>query len=151
MQLGKYRLIRQLGKGGMGEVWEGRLDGEHGFERRVAIKCMAARGDAFETRFLDEARIASRLHHANIVAVLDYGIADGLPFQVLELVDGLDLQSAIELGKPLPAELALHVCTEVAWALAHAHAACGPDGQSLGIVHVMPALVELASHFLTKR
>jgi Protein kinase domain len=60
---------------------------------------------------------------------------------VLELVDGLDLQSALELGKPLPLELALHVCTEVAHALSHAHEARAPDGQTLGIVHrdVKPA------------
>ena len=91
--------------------------------------------------FLDEARIASHLHHANIVSVLDYGIADGLPFQVLELVGGLDLQSALALGGPLPPELALHVCTEVAYALGHAHEAHAPDGQPLGIVHrdVKPA------------
>jgi serine/threonine-protein kinase len=98
-------------------------------------------GRIHDDGFLDEARIASHLHHANIVSVLDYGIADGLPFQVLELVDGLDLQSALALGKPLPPELALHVCTEVAYALSHAHGAHGPDGQPLGIVHrdVKPA------------
>jgi hypothetical protein len=98
-------------------------------------------GRIHDDGFLDEARIASHLHHANIVAVLDYGIAGGLPFQVLELVDGLDLQSALALGAPLPPELALYVCTEVAYALSHAHEARAPDGQPLGIVHrdVKPA------------
>jgi serine/threonine protein kinase len=138
----RYRLRRRLGRGGMAEVFEATAVGERGFERTVALKRMLPEiGRIHDDGFLDEARIASHLHHANIVSVLDYGIADGLPFQVLELVDGLDLQSALELGKPLSPELALHVCTEVAYALSHAHEARGPDGQPLGIVHrdVKPA------------
>jgi serine/threonine protein kinase len=138
----RYRLRRRLGRGGMAEVFEATAIGERGFERTVALKRMLPEmGRIHDDGFLDEARIASHLHHANIVSVLDYGIADGLPFQVLELVDGLDLQSAIALGKPLPPELALHVCTEVAHALSHAHEALAPDGNPLGIVHrdVKPA------------
>jgi serine/threonine-protein kinase len=126
----------------MAEVFEATAVGERGFERTVALKRMLPEmGRIHDDGFLDEARIASHLHHANIVSVLDYGIADGLPFQVLELVDGLDLQTALALGKALPPELALHVCTEVAYALSHAHGAHGPDGQPLGIVHrdVKPA------------
>jgi serine/threonine-protein kinase len=138
----RYRLRRRLGRGGMAEVFEATAIGERGFERRVAVKRMLPEiGRIHDNGFLDEARIASNLHHANIVAVLDYGIADGLPFQVLELVDGIDLQSALALGKPLPPELVLHVCTEVAYALCHAHEARAADGQPLGIVHrdVKPA------------
>ena len=138
----RYRLRRRLGRGGMAEVFEATAMGERGFERRVAVKRMLPEiGRIHDNGFLDEARIASNLHHANIVSVLDYGIADGLPFQVLELVDGIDLQSALALGKPLPPELVLHVCTEVAYALSHAHEARAPDGQPLGIVHrdVKPA------------
>ncbi|HEY2747242.1 MAG TPA: serine/threonine-protein kinase [Polyangia bacterium] len=138
----RYRLRRRLGRGGMAEVFEATAMGERGFERRVAVKRMLPEiGRIHDDGFLDEARIASTLHHANIVAVLDYGIADGLPFQVLELVDGIDLQSALALGRPLPPELVLHVCTEVAYALSHAHEARAPDGQPLGIVHrdVKPA------------
>ena len=138
----RYRLRRRLGRGGMAEVFEAVASGERGFARTVALKRMLPEiGRIHDDAFLDEARIASHLHHANIVSVLDYGIADGLPFQVLELVDGLDLQSALALGAPLPPELALHVCTEVAYALCHAHEACAPDGQPLGIVHrdVKPA------------
>jgi serine/threonine-protein kinase len=126
----------------MAEVFEATASGERGFERAVAVKRMLPEiGRIHDDGFLDEARIASRLHHANIVAVLDYGIADGLPFQVLELVEGLDLQSALDLGRPLSPELALQVCVEVTYALSHAHEALGSDGQPLGIVHrdVKPA------------
>src|SRR5207237_6362173 len=128
------------------EVFEAIATGERGFTRTVAIKRMLPEIErAHENMFLDEARIASHLHHANIVSVLDYGLADQRPFQVLEFVDGLDLQSAVALAKergaPIPVEVALHVCTEVAHALQHAHQARGPDGQPLGIVHrdVKPA------------
>ena len=144
----RYRLRRRLGRGGMAEVFEAVAIGERGFARTVALKRMLPEiGRVHDDGFLDEARIASHLHHANIVSVLDYGIADGLPFQVLELVDGLDLQGALALGGPLPPELALHVCTEVAYALSHAHEARAPDGQPLGIVHrdVKPANI-LASY-----
>jgi serine/threonine-protein kinase len=138
----RYRLRRRLGRGGMAEVFEAVAIGERGFARTVALKRMLPEiGRVHDDGFLDEARIASHLHHANIVSVLDYGIVDGLPFQVLELVDGLDLQSALPLAGPLPPELALHVCTEVAYALSCAHEAHAPDGQPLGIVHrdVKPA------------
>ena len=70
----------------MAEVREWVVAGAGGLERRVAIKRILPEhaGDAsFSRMFLDEARIASRLHHANVVAILDFGIADGIPFQVL--------------------------------------------------------------------
>ena len=75
----------------MAEVFEAELAGEHGFARRVALKRMladVAADPAAARRFLDEARIASQLHHANIVAVVDIGTLDDLPFQVLEYVTG---------------------------------------------------------------
>lgn len=141
-QSGRYRATRVLGRGGMAEVLEGVIAGAGGFERRVAIKRILPEhaGDAsFSRMFLDEARIASRLHHANVVAILDFGIADGIPFQVLELVEGIDASSlrkaVTSAGNVFPVEVALHVCIEIAHALAHAHGACGDDGKPLGIVH----------------
>ena len=131
----------------MAEVFEAELAGELGFIRKVAIKRMlgeAASDDLSARRFLDEARIASRLHHANIVSVIDVGLLDGLPFQVLELVDGIDayrLQS--RSGGVLPLEVALIIANDVAHALDHAHGALDRAGLSLGIVHrdVKPANV----------
>ncbi|MCX5747493.1 MAG: serine/threonine-protein kinase, partial [Proteobacteria bacterium] len=140
--VGRYRIVQRIGRGGMAEVLEAVAVGEHGFERRVAIKRLLAPTDAdadaamYARMFLDEARIAARLHHANIVAVLDYGIADGLPFQVLEHVDGIDLRPLIGIaGRPFPIALALHVCVEVGRALAYAHAVTDPLGTPLGLVH----------------
>jgi hypothetical protein len=123
----------------MAEVFEGELAGELGFVRRIAIKRMladAARDPVAAQRFVDEARIASRLHHANIVAVLDVGLLDGLPFQVLELVDGVDVaQLMARAGGTLPLAAAVIVAGDVAHALEHAHAAVDDAGVGLGIVH----------------
>lgn len=87
-------------------------------------------------RFLDEAKIASQLHHPNIVGVLDVGVLDGLPFHVLELVDGLDAEQLMQrLGGTLPVEVALFLANEVAHALAHAHAARDEHDVLLELVH----------------
>jgi protein kinase-like protein len=138
----RYHAKRLIKRGGMAEVYEGQVLGEGGFERRVAIKRLLAEhvvDESFLKSFVDEARIASQLHHANIVAVLDFGFADGLPFQVLELVDGMDLASAAaaarERRSPIPTELALWIVAEIALALDYAHAARDARGQPMGIVH----------------
>lgn len=132
--------MKLIGRGGMGEVWEGTLAGEHGFARRVAIKRMLRQeAPGWENRFMDEARIASRLHHANIVSVLDFGMDEGAYFQVLELIDGIDArhmyEKAMQRGTPLPPELCLHICIEVAHGLASAHSARDDAGRPLHIVH----------------
>lgn len=148
VEIGRYRIVRTLGRGGTAEVLEAQAEGAGGFTRRVAIKRLLpehASEPAYARMFLDEARIASALHHANIVSVIDYGIADGRPFQVLQYVDGIDAGRLADRArareKSLPVALVLHVCTEIAHALHHAHTALGDDGTSLGVVHrdVSPA------------
>ncbi|MAT25282.1 MAG: hypothetical protein CMN29_10030 [Sandaracinus sp.] len=131
-------MLRRLGRGGMAEVFEAVATGADGFERRVALKRVLpdkAADARFRAMFFDEARLASRLHHANVVAVLDYGLEGERPFQVLELVDGADLGALLDERGPLPLGLALHVGREVALALDHAHRAKGADGAPLGLVH----------------
>jgi serine/threonine-protein kinase len=123
----------------MAEVFEAELAGELGFSRKVAIKRMlgdAAADPGAAQRFLDEARIASKLHHANIVGVLDVGLLDDLPFQVLELVDGMNAQQLMaRAGGHLPLPIALILAGSVAHALDHAHSAHDDAGVPLGIVH----------------
>jgi len=123
----------------MAEVFEAELVGDLGFVRKVAIKRMLASAVAEPSaaqRFLDEARIASRLHHANVVAVVDLGLLDGLPFQVLEYVDGIDAQQLLaRAGGTLPLEIALVIAGDVAHALDHAHTAVDAAGLPFGIVH----------------
>jgi len=126
----------------MGEVLEAVARGASGFERRVAIKRLlrgAELDPAASRMFLDEARIASRLHHAGIVAVLDYGLDGTTPFQVLELVDGFDVAALIRRSAgaipAVPDDIALYIAAEVAHALAFAHEARDERGVPLGIVH----------------
>lgn len=139
---GRYRIERLIGRGGMGEVMEGYVRGEGGFERKVAIKRMladCASDEMFLRSFADEARIVSQLHHANIVGVFDFGLMDGLPFLVFEHVDGLDIDAleerCRELGRTITAEIALHITTEIAHALDYAHGARDREGRSMRLVH----------------
>lgn len=126
----------------MAAVYAAVAHGAHGFSRRVAIKRLLPElsdDPTFVRMFLDEARTVSRLHHAGIVAVVDYGIADGKPFHVLELVEGRDasavVRRALAVERPMPVEVALYVACEIAQALHYAHTAMDEHGQSLGIVH----------------
>lgn len=136
----RYRIGRRIGGGGMAEVFEAEAVGERGFSRRVALKRLREEllDEGSVRSFVDEATIASRLHHANIVSVLDFGLSDGRPFIVMELVDGVDLSELENLAqlrrRPLSPELALHVGVEVCRALDHAHRAT-EGGRPLGIVH----------------
>ncbi|MEM7677748.1 MAG: protein kinase, partial [Myxococcota bacterium] len=138
----RYRLARRIKGGGMAEVYEAYIVGEQGFERRVAVKKLRAASEndtAFMNSFVDEARIASQMHHANIVAVLDFGAENDVPYQVLEYVDGLDLEElrtkTEARGQRITPEIALAIITEVAHGLGYAHAATDPQGRNLDVVH----------------
>ncbi|MCC7537329.1 MAG: serine/threonine protein kinase [Deltaproteobacteria bacterium] len=130
----RYRLIRSLGSGGMAQVYEAVALGAEGFERRVAVKRILpqlASDAAVRRMFLDEARIASRLHHGNVVPVLDFGIVDGTELLVMEHVDGLDARAAVRgslaAGIAVEPGVALHIAAEIAHALAYL--------ASAGVVH----------------
>src|SRR4030095_9442778 len=100
----RYRLTRAIATGGMAQVYQAVAVGHHGFERRVAIKRVLpefAGNESMRRMFLDEARIASSLHHGNIRQVLDYGFVDQTEFLVMEYVDGIDLQRARSKGRTL--------------------------------------------------
>lgn len=148
-QLGPYRLVRRLGAGGMAEVFLAQSYGASGFERRVAIKTLlpALRGDAtFERILIEEARVASRLAHRNLVAVQDLGVARGEYFVVMEFVDGSDL-ATLANGHAIDVALALHFAEQIAAALDCVHDARDEEGRPLGLVHrdVSPSNI-LVSH-----
>ena len=98
-QVDRYSLERQIGKGGMAEVFLANADGPHGFRKPVAIKRILQRhtsGDNdYEERFIREARIAVSLGHANIVQILDFGSADGALYIVMEYVEGSELRKVL--------------------------------------------------------
>jgi serine/threonine-protein kinase len=140
--VGRYRLIRQLGAGGMAEVHLARVTGEAGFEKLVAVKLLqrwlAANAQIVES-FLDEARLASRLSHPNIVQVLDLGKADDDYFIAMEYIEGADLQrllaSCRRRGALVPLRVALQILRHVCDGLAAAHSATDAQGACLGLVH----------------
>jgi eukaryotic-like serine/threonine-protein kinase len=125
---GAYRLTRLLGQGAMGTVYEGHHTGAG---KRVAVKVMHRELLAYPelaARFRREAKVTSELHHPNIVSVFGLGATPaGQPYLVMEFLDGEDLQTRLEREGPLPAETVAQIVTQVASALAEAHAA--------GVVH----------------
>lgn len=122
--LGRYEVVREIGRGGFGIVWEAR-DRELG--RRVALKVLKVRGEPVrEKRLLAEAEVAARLAHPNIVTVLDVGRSAAGAFVIQEFLEGVPLSVRLDQGA-LPLREAVRICTEIARGLAHAHAA--------GVVH----------------
>jgi serine/threonine protein kinase len=138
---GKYRLLELVASGGMAEVWRAEAPGAEGFVKEVALKLIRgdhdARGD-FVRMFVQEARLASRLNHANIVQVFDFDQVDGRYYIAMELVRGRTLREVAdrcrEMGLRLGLARAVHVCAEVARALAYAHR-FREGGAPAGLVH----------------
>ncbi|WP_052390921.1 serine/threonine-protein kinase [Streptomyces sp. NRRL B-24484] len=127
---GRYRLLRELGRGGHGTVFRG---WDHELGREVAVKTPSPRADggegpeAVRGRFDREARLLARLHHPGIVGVLDRGTHGGTAFIVLEYLPGPDLQTLLtERGRPLDPRDVLHHGHRIADALDHAHTRPAP-------------------------
>ena len=120
--IGPWRLVRRIGRGGMGEVWLGeRRDGR--FEQQVAVKLLRHHGSGDATRMLREQRLLARLQHPNIARLIDAGsLPGGAPYMVMEYVEGVPLvQHCMAQALPLEARLALFVQVCDAVAFAHRH------------------------------
>ncbi|HEX4349093.1 MAG TPA: serine/threonine-protein kinase, partial [Verrucomicrobiae bacterium] len=116
----QLEIIALLGKGGMGAVYKAR---QPGLDRMVALKILpsqTASGPGFVERFNREARALARLNHPNIVAVYEFGTANGLPYFIMEFVDGLNLRELERAGK-LTAREALQIVPQICEALQFAH------------------------------
>ncbi|WP_139977594.1 serine/threonine-protein kinase [Nocardioides litoris] len=122
-----YRVVRQLGRGGMGVVFAA----EHlVLGRTVALKVLApelATQDDYRRRFSREASVLARLDSPHVVQVLDHGESDGCLYIATQYVAGGDLAQALRRHGPVPVPQALELCQQVAWALGDSHAA--------GVVH----------------
>lgn len=119
---GRYRLVRELARGGMGTVW---VAEDPLLARTVAVKVLdpaLATDDAVRLRFRREAVAAAAVSHPNIVATYDTGDDDGTAYIVMELVEGRTLREVIDQLGPLPVPLACDVAGQIADALAAAHA-----------------------------
>ena len=139
---GRYVLVRQLALGGMAEVWLARQTGIAGFEKLVVLKKIhphLVSNPEFVRMFLDEARTAGDLRHANVVNVTDVGADDGTYFIVMEYLHGRDLsqvgQRCVSRSEQVPLAHALQVISEAALGLDYAHRKNDLRGSPQQIVH----------------
>src|SRR5438552_6542455 len=133
--IGKYVLGEPIARGGMAEVWGARVEGPQGFVKSLALKFIleSFSGDSdLERLFVNEARLAAQLQHANLVSVFDFDkIADpdgspvGRYYIAMERVDGHDLRRALQAvqhrGRRLTPPIALHIAGEVLKGLRYVH------------------------------
>ncbi len=139
---GKYAVFDRIAAGGMGSVHIGRMRGPGGFGRVVAIKRLhphlAVERD-FRQAFVDEARTASRVQHANVAQMLDVVVEGEEVFLVMELVHGAVLSSLllprIKQGERIPMRVALGIMSQVLQGLHAAHTAVDEGGAPLHVIH----------------
>ncbi len=139
MRLGRYELVERIAVGGMAEIFIARETGLAGFQRRAVVKRILpglAQDEEFVQLFLDEARLAARLAHPNIVHIYELG-HDGESYYIaMEYVHGSDLGTLLDaMGGPLPVGDALHIVSDVLEGLHFAHTLCDAEGEPLGVVH----------------
>ena len=140
--IGRYALHGEIASGGMAVVHFGRLLGPVGFSRPVAIKRLhpqLAREPNVRAMFIDEARLASRIRHPNVVPTLDVVTDGGDLLLVMEYVHGESLQQLLRAvrkgGERVPLRITLAVMTAVLHGLHAAHEATTETGQALNVVH----------------
>lgn len=140
--LGRYRVVRELAKGGMGVVYLARAEGASGFVKPVVIKLLLPEHNEdprIVRMFVREARILSQLRHPSLVDVIEFGEQDGAYVLVLEYVRGyhlgLWLRYLSAKQREAPADVLIQITIDVLEALHHAHTQMHPDGSPMQIVH----------------
>jgi eukaryotic-like serine/threonine-protein kinase len=141
-RIGRYALYGEIASGGMATVYLGRQWGQAGFARTVAIKRLHpqhAKEPDFVAMFLDEARLAARIRHPNVVPTLDVVATDGELFLVMEYVQGESfsrlLRAARQRNESVPTRVVAAVLADVLHGLHAAHEATSEKGEPLGLVH----------------
>jgi serine/threonine protein kinase len=139
---GKYYLLERINVGGMAEVFKAKAFGVEGFERLLALKRILpniAEDEEFITMFIDEAKIAVQLQHANIAQIFDLGKVDDSFFIALEYVHGKDLRAIFDhfrkTSERMPAAQVCYVMMQVCEGLDYAHNKRDSQGRELGLVH----------------
>jgi serine/threonine protein kinase len=139
---GRYMILGRLGTGGMADALLAMLQGSMGFQKPVVLKRMHAslgRDSHFVKMFLDEARLAARLGHANVVATSEVGECDGHYFIAMDYLEGVSLDRVarkyIHEGREVPLGLLLRVLCDCLEGLHYAHELPDFDGSPLGVVH----------------
>ncbi|HEV8548047.1 MAG TPA: serine/threonine-protein kinase, partial [Polyangiaceae bacterium] len=139
--LGRYELLSQVARGGMGEVWAARLKGPRGFQKLVAIKTLLPelRHDPrIEQMLLEEARIASAIQHPHVVQTTELGEHRGYLYLVMEWIDGEALSFVLKRGEErgaMPIPVAVNLVAQACRGLHAAHELTSDLGVPLGVVH----------------
>lgn len=137
--IGPYELIAVLGRGGMGRVYLARRSGEAGFERLSAIKVMLEHMESERDAvlmLLDEAKIASRIHHPNVVSINDIGVHQGQHYVVMDYVEGCSLSELLRrAGKIRQPRLLVPLFLDALRGLHAAHELRDNEGELLNLVH----------------
>lgn len=138
-RIGRYEIVKRIGVGGMAQVFLATQKGPQGFEKKVVIKKILprlARDPSFVEMFLQEARLAAKISHPNVVQVFELGDMDDEYFMAMEYVKGWSLDVMLRAlarnNERMPVDLACRLVAEVCDGLHAAHT-CGLDGR--GIVH----------------
>jgi serine/threonine protein kinase len=142
IQFGKYTLFERIGRGGMADVYKGRVSGPQGFERTFVVKRILPHlsDDAtFIKMFVEEAKLSARLAHPNIVQIFELGAVEGEYFISMEYIRGRDLSETMRaiwktMGPPRP-ELVAYIGREACRALSYAHSLADERGRPLGMIH----------------
>ncbi len=136
---GKYRLLAELGRGGMADVYLAASNGLGGFQKLVVLKVSRVSDDpAFAQMFLDEARLSARLSHVNVVQTYEVGEENGRQYIVMEYLDGPSLYRLNRLASSsggVPLRLMVQILANVLGGLHYAHTLKDFDGTPLAVVH----------------
>jgi serine/threonine protein kinase len=158
-KVGRYSITRHLASGGMAELYIAKQEAVGGFQRELVLKMLQeryAQNERVVRMFLDEARLAAKLNHQNIVHMYDVGEADGIKYIAMEYIHGPTVteivRKSIAVGRFLPLEHAVFIMSEVAAALAYAHDSRDSEGQPNNIVHrdVSPSNLLVSFEGVTK-
>jgi serine/threonine protein kinase len=139
--LGRYTLLLPVGQGGQAAVWAASFAGLAGFEKTVAVKTLLPPRDEEEAhieRFTDEALLATRLRHPNVVEVLDFGEEDGVLYIVMPWIDGEPVNAIIDGAAKkggIPLAVTANLVGQVCRGLHAAHELRSELGEPLGLVH----------------
>ena len=143
-RIGHYEVVAKLAEGGVGTVYLARRRGPAGFQRLVAIKRLHpqfAGAPSFVTMFTDEARLAARIHHANVVSIVELGTDDDGYYVVMEYVEGSNLghlhwhATKGRGDRAIPRAVALRVVLDALSGLQAAHEVEDDDGTVVNLVH----------------
>ena len=135
---GRFRPLFKLGQGGMGDVLLAAADKSDEAPALVVLKCLravlASDAEMFEA-FMFEARLTARMHHPNVVEVIEVIEAEPVPVIVMEYLEGQTLSKLVKAATPLPLALHLYVLSEVLLGLEYVHDLTDEDGTPLELVH----------------